>query len=96
MRRDLRSRTVRLVGLPVVRLEHAPREGPPLYPNGTEGAMTTPQTAPVQGEYRDQNTGRDRKYHCGQSAERLAERGGFGWFELVEFLGHEPRTWRKR
>jgi hypothetical protein len=30
----------------------------------------------------------------GQSAERLAARGGFGWFELVMFLGHEPKTWR--
>jgi hypothetical protein len=30
-------------------------------------------------------------YH--QSAERIAERGGFGWDELVRFLGHEPTTW---
>lgn len=25
-----------------------------------------------------------------QSAERLAERGGFGYWELTELLGHEP------
>jgi len=31
-----------------------------------------------------------------QSAERIAERGGFGYAELVEFLGHEPETWEPR
>lgn len=36
------------------------------------------------------------QYGHGQSAERLAERGGFGWWELVDFLGHEPTTWRPR
>lgn len=30
----------------------------------------------------------------GQSAERIAERGGFDYAELLEFLGGEPRTWR--
>lgn len=30
------------------------------------------------------------------SAERVAERGGFGYYELVKFLGHEPKTWRPR
>jgi len=34
-----------------------------------------------------------RRYGTGQSAERLAERCGFGWGELVDFLGHEPKTW---
>ncbi len=33
------------------------------------------------------------RMHKEQSAERLAERGGFGWYELVELLGHEPHTW---
>jgi hypothetical protein len=28
----------------------------------------------------------------GQSAERLAARGGFGHDELRDFLGHDPRT----
>lgn len=36
------------------------------------------------------------RYGSGQSAERLAERGGFGYAELVDHLGREPRTWRKR
>lgn len=36
------------------------------------------------------------KYGTGQSAERLAERGGFGYGELIMFLGHEPTTWEPR
>ena len=36
------------------------------------------------------------KYRNLQSAERIHERGGFGFFELYEFLGHPPETWRKR
>jgi hypothetical protein len=28
-----------------------------------------------------------------QSAERMAERGGFGYCELVTFLGRDPLTW---
>lgn len=38
----------------------------------------------------------DKMFHNGQSAERMAERGGFGYSELVMFLGHEPTTWRPR
>jgi hypothetical protein len=36
------------------------------------------------------------KYGSSQSAERLAERGGFGYGELIMFLGHEPTTWEAR
>lgn len=32
--------------------------------------------------------------YSGQSAERIAERGGFGYVELVDFLGRNPTTWR--
>lgn len=38
----------------------------------------------------------DAKCRCGQSAERIAERGGFSYEELVLFLGREPETWRPR
>jgi hypothetical protein len=38
----------------------------------------------------------DRRFHCGQTAERIAERGGFAYWEISEFLGHEPTTWRPR
>lgn len=32
--------------------------------------------------------------HPGQSAQRIAERGGFGLVELVTQLGGMPRTWQ--
>jgi hypothetical protein len=35
-----------------------------------------------------------RRYGRYQSAERIAERGGFGYGELVMFLGREPQTWQ--
>lgn len=35
-----------------------------------------------------------RRYGESQSAERIAERGGFGHEELRMLLGHEPRTLR--
>jgi len=33
------------------------------------------------------------RHGAGQSAERIAERGGFGYAELQLFLGHDPETW---
>ena len=36
------------------------------------------------------------KYGTSQSAERIAERGGFGFEEFVMLMGHEPKTWAKR
>lgn len=37
-----------------------------------------------------------KRYGRDQTAERLAERGGFSWYELVNLLGHEPTTWEPR
>ena len=37
-----------------------------------------------------------RRYGTSQSAERLAERGGFGYDELVDHLKRAPTTWRPR
>lgn len=31
-----------------------------------------------------------------QSAERIAERGGFSYSELCDYLGHKPKTWEPR
>jgi hypothetical protein len=36
------------------------------------------------------------RYGAGQSAERLAEQGGFSYEELVSYLGHPPTTWEPR
>ncbi len=35
-------------------------------------------------------------YGTRQSAERIAERAGFCYGELVDHLGHEPETWEPR
>ena len=35
------------------------------------------------------------KHHKGQSAERIAERGGFGHWELGKHLGHAPLTFQE-
>lgn len=37
-----------------------------------------------------------RQYGTGQSAQRMAERGGFGYAELTGLLGHAPLTWTPR
>jgi hypothetical protein len=31
-----------------------------------------------------------------QGPERMAERGGFSYYELLMFLGHQPKTWEPR
>lgn len=36
------------------------------------------------------------RYGTRQSAERMAERGGFGYGELADYLGREPKTWAPR
>lgn len=34
------------------------------------------------------------RYGTGQSAQRIAERSGFGYDEITQLLGHPPTTWR--
>lgn len=36
------------------------------------------------------------QYGRGQTAERMAARGGFCFLELTEYLGHPPTTWTPR
>jgi hypothetical protein len=35
-----------------------------------------------------------RQYGNLQSAERISERSGFGYWEMTELLGREPTTWQ--
>jgi len=35
-----------------------------------------------------------RRYGRNQSADRIAERGGFGYHEIVVITGRPPQTWR--
>ena len=36
------------------------------------------------------------QYGSEQSAQRIHERAGFSYSELIMFLGHEPTTWSPR
>jgi hypothetical protein len=71
--------------------------------------MTTERRAPVQGSPNNgfvdgtvawwEHELAWQDYHTRylqQSAERIAERCGFSYGELVDHLGHEPTTWRPR
>jgi hypothetical protein len=35
-----------------------------------------------------------KKFGNNQSAQRIAERGGFGYREIVDLIGHKPKTWQ--
>lgn len=48
------------------------------------------------GEHEEAWRAYNAKYRGDQSAERIAERQGFDYRELTEFLGHSPTTWRPR
>lgn len=37
-----------------------------------------------------------RRYGNGQTAERMAQRGGFSYWEVADHLGHDPTTWKPR
>lgn len=37
-----------------------------------------------------------RRYGTSPSAEQIAEKGGFSYWELTNHLGHEPTTWKER
>lgn len=55
-------------------------------PGRAEGSVTWT-------EHLEAYSGYAQRYGSSQSAERLAERGGFGYYEMAELLGHEPTTW---
>lgn len=40
--------------------------------------------------------GYQKKYGNIQSAEVIAQRGGFGYYELSDLLGYLPKTWEPR
>jgi len=56
-------------------------------PGSVSGSITWAEHEEAWREYANQ-------FGSSQSAERLAERGGFDWHELLLLLGHEPTTWR--
>lgn len=38
----------------------------------------------------------NKRFRGDQSAERIANRGGFYYVEIVNLLGHAPKTWQPR
>jgi hypothetical protein len=67
--------------------EHRSPTGEVLQPSLPAGTITWAEHLEAWYAY-------DRKWRCGQTAERLAERGGFSFNELCELLGHAPTTWQ--
>ncbi len=67
-----------------------------------ENLQTTPMEPPMPNgwidwvEHCEAWKDYDRRFHTRQSAERIAERSGFSYAELLLFLGHKPKTWRAR
>ena len=47
-------------------------------------------------EYLEAYTAYAARFGRSQSPERLAERAGFGYWEITDLLGHEPTTWSVR
>jgi len=76
------------------------------------GDAAQPRRAPVQGEplrrprrapgtidwaeHEEVWRAYSAKYGESQSAERIAERGGFGYDEIALLLGRAPATWEPR
>lgn len=59
------------------------------WPTGTAFPGTIAWT-----EHEEAWAGYHAMYPNDQDAERIAARGGFGYWEAAVYLGHEPRTWR--
>lgn len=80
-----RRAPVQAFGHPWLGARHPARD-PDAHPEGT---VSWDEHVEAWQEY-------DKRWRSGQSAERIAERGGFCWGELRDFLGHAPKTWEPR
>lgn len=74
----------------------------PECPNCICGRRAPVQADPQSGtgpgsiswaEFLEAYCGYASRYGTSQSAERLAERAGFSYGELREYLGHDPKSW---
>lgn len=66
------------------------------YVNEKRGRRAMPAGTVAWPEHVEAYVNYAARYGNSQSAERLAARGGFGYWEITEFLGHEPTTWVAR
>lgn len=67
----------------------------PVQPTWTRGKLSREAGVISWKEHLEAWEVYNARYH-GQTAERLVERGGFYYEELVDLLGHEPTTWKAR
>jgi hypothetical protein len=66
------------------------------YENKSKGRSRKPAGTITWAEHLEAYVDYAARYGKSQSAERLAERGGFGYWEITDLLGHEPMTWSVR
>lgn len=66
----------------------APVQSDRFAPGGTRGPGTV-----TWAEHLLAWSGYAREHGSSQTANRMAERGGFGYSELTRYLGREPETW---
>jgi hypothetical protein len=69
----------------------APVQGDPPY---SDGRAKKPRGTVAWWEHQQAADAYNRSHS--QDAETLAARGGFGYWEMAGWLGHEPTTWRER
>lgn len=70
--------------------ERAPVQGDYFLPRGARGRE---RGTIAWSEHLEAWEAYARRYGREQSAERIAERGGFGLGELRKLLGRDPATW---
>jgi len=68
----------------------APIQGDYRLPRGAPGRSRGSVT---WDEHEEAYAAYAKRHGAGQSSERLAERGGFGYEEIARLLGHAPTTW---
>lgn len=74
-------------------MTRAPVQGDSRLPKGQPGR----EPGSISwAEHLEAYTDYAKRYGSSQTAERLAERGGFGYRELQDHLGHAPVTWVPR
>lgn len=69
-------------------MRRAPVQGEPRY-RRVAGTVSWDEHEEAWREYA-------RRFGPYQSAERIAERHGFGYSEMTDLLGREPTTWEPR
>lgn len=68
----------------------------PMQGTVVRGRWVTPPGTISWEDHLDAYAAYSLRYGSRQSAERIADRGGFGFEEFISLTGHAPKTWAKR